>query len=82
VGFVVEKEALGQVFSEYLGFSCQFSFRRLLHTHYLSSGVGIIGQLLADVPSGLSLTAPQKLKKKLSKFLCTLQIRREVIIFV
>jgi hypothetical protein len=36
MGFVVEKVALGQVFSEYLGFSCQLSFHRLLlHTHHL-----------------------------------------------
>jgi hypothetical protein len=33
VGFVVNKVALWQVFSEYFGFPCQFSFRRLLHTH-------------------------------------------------
>jgi hypothetical protein len=26
VGFVVDKVALGQDFSEYLGFPCQFSF--------------------------------------------------------
>jgi hypothetical protein len=26
VGFVVDKVAVGQVFSEYFGFSCQFSF--------------------------------------------------------
>jgi hypothetical protein len=26
VGFVVDKVALGQVFYEYLGFPCQFSF--------------------------------------------------------
>jgi hypothetical protein len=26
VGFVVEKVVLGQVFSEYFGFPCQFSF--------------------------------------------------------
>jgi hypothetical protein len=26
VGFVVDKVAMGQVFSEYFGFSCQFSF--------------------------------------------------------
>jgi hypothetical protein len=26
VGFVVDKVALGQVFSEYFGFPCQFSF--------------------------------------------------------
>jgi hypothetical protein len=26
MGFVVEKPALGQLFSEYFGFPCQFSF--------------------------------------------------------
>jgi hypothetical protein len=35
VEFVVGKVALGQVFSEYLEFPCQFSFHRLLNTHYL-----------------------------------------------
>jgi hypothetical protein len=33
VGFLVDKAALGQDFSEYFGFSCQ-SFHRLLHTHH------------------------------------------------
>jgi hypothetical protein len=65
----VVKVALRQVFSEYFGFSCQFSFHRLLHTHHLSSGAGTIGQLVADAPSGLSLTPPQETKKKTtSKF--------------
>jgi hypothetical protein len=64
VGFVVDKVALGQVFSEYFGFTCQFSFHRPLHTHRLSSGAGTIDQLVADVPSGLSLTPPQGTKKK------------------
>jgi hypothetical protein len=32
VGFVVDKAALGQVFSEYFGFHCQ-SFHRSLHYH-------------------------------------------------
>jgi predicted glycosyl hydrolase (DUF1957 family) len=32
VGFVVDKVALGQVFSEYFGFPCQ-SFHRFLHPH-------------------------------------------------
>jgi hypothetical protein len=31
-GFVVDKAALGQVFSEYFGFPCQ-SFHRFLHYH-------------------------------------------------
>jgi hypothetical protein len=61
VGFVVDKVALGQVFSEYFGFPYQFSFHRLLHTR-LSSGAGTVGQILADVPSGLSLTPPQEKK--------------------
>jgi hypothetical protein len=63
VGFVVVKVALGQVFSEHFGFPYQFSFHRLLHTHYLSSGAGTIGQLVADVPSGLSLTPLQETEK-------------------
>jgi hypothetical protein len=33
VGFVLEKVALEQVFSEYFGFLCQFSFHQLLHIH-------------------------------------------------
>jgi hypothetical protein len=64
MGFVVDKVALGQVFSEYFGFPGQFSFHRLLHVHHLSSGVGKIDQLVADVPSGLSLTPHQETKKK------------------
>jgi hypothetical protein len=60
VGFVVDKMTLGKVFSEYFGFPCQLSVPRLLHTHHLSSGAGTIGQLMADVPSGLSLTPPPR----------------------
>jgi hypothetical protein len=60
VGFVMDKVALGQVSSEYFGFPCQFSLHRMLHTHHLSSGVDTIGQLVAGVPSGLSLTPPQE----------------------
>jgi hypothetical protein len=57
----------GAGLSEYFGFPCQFSFQTLLHTHHLlvSSGAGIIGQLVADVPSGLSLTPPQETKKSI-----------------
>jgi hypothetical protein len=55
---------LEQVFSAYFGFPCQFSFHRLLHTHHLSFGAGTIGQLVADVPSGLTVSPhPKKLKK-------------------
>jgi hypothetical protein len=45
VGFVVDKVALGQVFSDYFGFSFQSSFHQLLHNHpHLSSGAGKIGE--------------------------------------
>jgi hypothetical protein len=68
VGFVVDNVAPGQVFSEYFGFPCQFSFHPLLHIpHHLSSGAGTIGQTVADVPSGLSLTPPQLKKSKREK---------------
>jgi hypothetical protein len=56
LGFVVDKVALGQVFSEYFGFPCQFSFHRLLHNHHLSSGAGTIGQTVNVVLGRLSLT--------------------------
>jgi hypothetical protein len=57
VGFVVDKVALGQVFSENFGFPCQSSFHQLLHNHHhLSSGARTTGQLVAAVLSGLSLT--------------------------
>jgi hypothetical protein len=59
VAFLVEKVALGQVFSEYFGFPHQ-----LLHMH-LSSGAGTIYQLVADVPNGLSVTLSHEIKKKI-----------------
>jgi hypothetical protein len=60
VGFVVDIVALGQVFSGHLDLPCQFSFRRLLHTHHPSSGAGTISQLVADVTGGLSHPTPRK----------------------
>jgi hypothetical protein len=71
VGFVADKVALGLVFSEYFGFLCQ-SFHRVLHTHHHpSSGAGTVVQIVAAVPSGLSLTRTQEIKKekKLPAFL-------------
>jgi hypothetical protein len=53
-----------QVTSEYFSFPCQFSFHRLLHIHHLSSGAGTIGQIVADILSGLSLTPPQDVTKE------------------
>jgi hypothetical protein len=46
------------VFSDY----CQFSFRQMFRTH-LSSGAGTMGQLVADVLSGVILL--QEIKKKI-----------------
>jgi hypothetical protein len=64
MGFVVDKVALGQVFSEYFGFPCQSSFHQLLHNHpHLSPGAGIIGQKRPQY-KGLSPT-PLAIKKKL-----------------
>jgi hypothetical protein len=56
--------ALRQVFFEHFGFPCQFSLNRLLCTHDLSSGAGTVGQLVIDVPSGLSLTLPQETRER------------------
>jgi hypothetical protein len=36
VGFVVDKMALVQVFSEYFGFPCQSTFHQLLHNHLIN----------------------------------------------
>jgi hypothetical protein len=45
VEFVMDKVALGQVFSEYFGFPCQSWFHKLFHSRpHLSSGAGTIGQ--------------------------------------
>jgi hypothetical protein len=35
VGFVMDKVALGQVFSETFGFPGQYSFHQILHNHNL-----------------------------------------------
>jgi hypothetical protein len=59
----VDRVALGQIFYEYFGFPCQLSFHRLLHIHHLSFGAGTAGQIVADVPSRLSLTPPKKKKR-------------------
>jgi hypothetical protein len=60
MGFVVEKAALKQVFSDHFDFPCQFAFHHTFHT-CLSPGTDTIGQLVADVPSELT---PTPLKKK------------------
>jgi hypothetical protein len=62
VGFVVDKVAMGQIFSCYFSFPYQFAFHRLLHNHHLSSGASTIDKTVAAVPSGLSLTSEEKKK--------------------
>jgi hypothetical protein len=77
VEFMVDKWALGKGFSEYFGFLCQFSFHRLFYIHHLSSGSCTIGQLVADVPSKLSLIPPQETKKKNNNKLNNMRVRNE-----
>jgi hypothetical protein len=65
VGFVVEKVALGQIFSEYFGFPCQSSFHQLLDNHHhRSSGAGTIGQQWPTYQVDSVSPHPEKLKKK------------------
>jgi hypothetical protein len=60
VEFVVAEVVLGQVFSEYVGFTCQSSFHQFLHNHpHLSSGAGTTSSSGRSIQS---LTA--KIKKK------------------
>jgi hypothetical protein len=59
----VDEVTLTETFSEYFAFASTFLFHLLLRTHYhLSSWAGTIGQIAADAPSGLSLTAPKENK--------------------
>jgi hypothetical protein len=60
---VVDKVALGQVFSEYFGFPCQFSFHQLFHNHHISSGAGTIGQQWPTYQVDSASPHPEKLKK-------------------
>jgi hypothetical protein len=55
VEFVVDKVALGQVFSEYFGFPCQSSFHQFLHYH-----PGLVQQ----ASSGRSTQSPTAQLKK------------------
>jgi hypothetical protein len=49
VGFVVDKAAPRQVYSEYFGFPCQ-AFHQLLHSHHYpsSSGDGKMTSVIVD----------------------------------
>jgi hypothetical protein len=68
VGFVVDKVALGQVFSEYFGFPCHYLFHQLLLNHHPHIIWGWYNNL-AEVPSGLSLTLLRIIKKN-NKYPC------------
>jgi hypothetical protein len=76
-GICAGKVALEEVFSEYFCFPWQSSFQQMPHTQ-LSSVAGTIGQLVADVPSGPSLTPLPENKKRIiiqfvnAKFGCPL----------
>jgi hypothetical protein len=62
IGFVVDKAALGQVFSEYLGFPCQ-SFHQFLHHNHLELAQWDIGGRSAEWTQ-LDSTPNVPIKKK------------------
>lgn len=71
MGLRVYRVGLEEIFSEYSGFPCRSS-NRLLHTQYHpSSRAGIRGQIVPEVPIGLSLTQAKEPTKRSegSKFL-------------
>jgi hypothetical protein len=54
------KVAPGQIYSDYVGLPCK-SFHRMIHIHHHPSfRAAIIGQIVAYVPTGLSLTPPKE----------------------
>jgi hypothetical protein len=66
VGFVVDKMAPGQVFSEYFGFPCQPHFIPPTSPSSQTPGTGKIGKYMAAVPRGTSMdsTAHNSNKKR------------------
>jgi hypothetical protein len=64
-GICGRQSGTGVRFIRVLRFPLSILIHRLLHIHHhLSSGAGTISQLVAVIPSGLSLTPPQETKKK------------------
>jgi hypothetical protein len=56
-------------FSPSTSVSLANSFSAVFHTHHhLSSGAGTIGQIVADVPSGLSFAPPQETRNTLHSY--------------
>jgi hypothetical protein len=67
VGFVVDKVALGQVFSEYFGFRCKFLFR-YLSTITITYHLGLVQKASSGRSAKrLSLT-PLEIKKNTSVY--------------
>jgi hypothetical protein len=65
---MVDKVAMGQVFSEYFGFPCQMSFHRLLHTHIVyHPGLVQYAKQWPTFKMDSFLTHLKKLKKKTTK---------------
>jgi hypothetical protein len=63
LGFVVDKVTVGQIFFRVLRFPLPiFIPPTAPHSLSLSYGPGTIGQIIADAPSGLSLTSPKEIK--------------------
>jgi hypothetical protein len=65
VGFVVDKIAPGQVFSEYFGFPCQLHFIPPTSPSSQSPGTGTIGQYMAAVPRGPSMDSTPQTSRRL-----------------
>jgi hypothetical protein len=64
VGFVLDKMASGQVFSEYFGFPCQPHFILPTFPSSQSPGTGTIGQYMAAVPRGPSMDSTSQFPNK------------------
>jgi hypothetical protein len=75
---LVEMVVLGQVFPKHFSFLCQFSSQPHLSS---SSTAGIVGPIVAGIPTGLSLTPPYELKKNLQQRNSNLVLRNYVCVF-
>jgi hypothetical protein len=74
VGFVVDKVALGQVFSEYFGFPA--NHHSIKFSIIIITRVSTIGHSVADVPSGPSLDSTPHYAEKKRKERGTLPVRK------
>jgi hypothetical protein len=73
---MIDKVALRQVFSKYFGFPCQFSSYRVLHIH-MFSGAGVIGPLMADIPSRRYVKKNLKFNKQLCQNMAYRPVARQ-----